>query len=181
MRLLQQRYGLTLLTEHSLTVRLRIGKWYAKNLLVIEPGFNAHLERWNSEDNECTATFTCFDDYPYPPYRRNKEQLEEYVVRRFGSMIIEGKRRSRQLALSSASKGIPLTHPIVKKDKKDYPSLSDSYKDSYLLHLSKQDLQNANANLIFLRDSSARIRPEKIKPTSSYTSDDFQIRVGKWQ
>lgn len=165
------------MTEHSITVRLKIAKWYAKNLLVIEPGFNAHLELWNREDNECTATFTCFDDYPYPLYRRTKEQLEEYVVRRFGSMIIEGKRKSRQLALSSASKGVPLKHPIVLMDKKDYPSLQDNFREEYLLPLSKMQLSEANS----LLKSGRRIRPDSVKKTSGYESDVYNVRIGKWQ
>ena len=167
------------MTEHSITVRLRIAKWYAKNLLVIEPGFNAHLEKWNKEDNECTATFTCFDDYPYPLYRRTKEELEEYVVRRFGSMIIEGKRRSRQLALTAASKGVPLKHPIVLMDKKDYPSLQDNFREEYLLPLSKMQLIEANGTLV--QTKGMRIKPDNIKKTSGYESDVYNVRIGKWQ
>ena len=177
MQLLQQHSGQTHLTEHSITVRLRIAKWYAKNLLVIEPGFNAHLGGWNDEDNECTATFTCFDSYPYPPYRRTKEDLEEYVVRRFGSMIIESKRRGRNLDLSSASKGVPLKHPLVLMDKKDYPSLQDNFSEEYILPLTKVQLIEANS----LLKKGRRIRPDNIKKTSGYESDVYNVRMGKWQ
>jgi hypothetical protein len=176
MQLLQHHYGLTLLTEHSISVRLKIAKWYAKNLLVIEPGFNAHLEKWNKEDNECTATFTCFDDYPYPLYRRTKEQLEEYVIRRFGSMIIESRRKPSKLVLSSASKGIPLKHPLVLKDKKDYPSMQDNFSEEYILPLTRLQLTEANS----LLGSGYRIKPDNIKKTSGYESDVYNLRMGKW-
>jgi len=166
------------MTEHSITVRLKIAKWYAKNLLVIEPGFNAHLEKWNAENNECTATFTCFDDYPYPLYRRTKEQLEEYVVRRFGSMIIESRRKPVKLDLQSASKGIPLKHPLVLIDKKDYPSLQDNFKEEYYLPLSKAQLTEANS---MLGEKSNRIIPDHIKKRSGYESDTRMVRIGKWQ
>ena len=170
------------MTEHSITVRLRIAKWYAKNLLVIEPGFNAHLGGWNREDNECTATFTCFDNYPYPPYRRTKEDLEEYVVRRFGSMIIESKRRGRNLDLSSASKGVPLKHPLVLMDKKDYPSMQDNFSEEYLLPLTKEQLIEANSVLVDDNNIyGRRIKADKIKKTSGYESDIHMVRIGKWQ
>jgi hypothetical protein len=164
------------MAEHSITVRLKIAKWYAKNLLVIEPGFNAHLEKWNKEDNECTATFTCFDDYPYPLYRRTKEQLEEYVIRRFGSMIIEDRRKPSKLVLSSASKGIPLKHPLVLIDKNDYPSYQDNFSEEYILPLTKIQLREANS----LLKKGRRITPEEIKKTSGYESDIYRVRMGKW-
>ena len=165
------------MTEHSITVRLKIAKWYAKNLLVIEPGFNAHLEKWNREDNECTATFTCFDDYPYPVYRRTKEQLEEYIIRKFGSMIIEDRRKPVKLELASASKGIPLKHPHVLMDKKDYPSLQDNYSEEYILPLTRTRLQEANS----LLPKGKRITADNIKRTSGYESDIYNLRIGKWQ
>lgn len=166
------------MTEHSKTVRLRIAKWYAKNLLKIEPGFNVHLafDSKIPEQNECTATFTCFDDYPYFPYRKTKEDLEEYIVRRFGSMILEDRKRSRLLDLSSASKGVPLKHPIARLDKKDYPSYSDNYKEEYILDLTKEQLLEANGTL-----GRARLKVDKVKPTSSYESDIYKLRIGKWQ
>lgn len=166
------------MTEHSKTVRLRIGKWYAKNLLTIEPGFNAHFEKWNEENNECTVTFTCFDDYPYPPYRKTKEDLEEYIVRRFGSMIIDDLRKPRHLELSQASKGIPLKHPFIKIDKKDFPSYADNYDSEYILQLTKQQLLEANSTF---RRGSMRIKADRVKPTSSYNSDIYELRIGQWQ
>ena len=93
------------MTEISKTVRLRIAQWYAKNLLVIEPGYNVHLEKWNKEKNECTATFTCFSDYPITNLRKTKEDLEEYIVRRFGAMIMQDKRKPSNLDTAACPQG----------------------------------------------------------------------------
>jgi hypothetical protein len=177
MQLLQQRYGLTHLTEISKTVRLRIAQWYAKNLLVIEPGYNVHLEKWNKEKNECTATFTCFSDYPITNFRKTKEDLEEYIVRRFGAMILEDKRKPSNLSTAAASKGVPLTHPLLKQDKKDYPSFSDNYSEEYILPLTKAQLREANGTL----PRTMRIKTDNIKKTSGYESDIYNLRMGKWQ
>lgn len=178
MRLLQQHYGPMLLTEISKTVRLRIGKWYAKNLLAIEPGFNVHLEKWNEQQNECTMTITCFDDYPFPKYRRTKEDLESYLVRKFGSMIIDDLRKPRNLELTQASKGIPLTHPLVKEDKKDYPSMQDNFSEEYFLLLTKKELAEANGTM---PESAIRLKPDHIKKRSGYESDTYNLRIGIWR
>jgi hypothetical protein len=161
----------------SKTVRLRIGKWYAKNLLVIEPGFNVHLEHWNEQDNECTMTITCFDDYPFPKYRRTKEDLESYLIRKFGSMIIDDLRKPRNLELTQASKGLPLTHPLVKQDKKDFPSLQDNFSEEYVLPLTRQSLTEAQNSL----SKGERIKPDNIKKRSGYESDTYNLRMGIWR
>lgn len=152
-------------------------------MLQIEQGYNAHFD-WKNKDepNECTMTLTCFDDYPYPPYRRTKDDLESYLVRKFGAMIIEDKRKSPWLDLSSASKGLPLTHPIVLKDKKDYPSLNSSFKEEYYLPLTKSQLLEANSTFISFPDQgSERIKPDHIKKRSSYESDIYRLRMGIWR
>jgi hypothetical protein len=164
------------MTEISKTVRLRIAKWYAKNMLQIEPGFNVHLEKWNQEDNECTMTITCFDDYPFPQFRRDKDDLESYLVRKFGSMIIEDKRKPTNMDLSASSKGLPLTHPVIRHDKKEFPSLADSYDEEYILEITKPQLLEANGTL-----GRGRLKPDTIKQTSSYTPDICRLRMGKWQ
>jgi hypothetical protein len=164
------------MTEHSKTVRLRIAQWYAKNLLVIEPGYNVHLEKWNKEKNECTMTVTCFDDYPMPQFRRTKEDLEEYIVKKFGAMILKDLRRPNNFHLDSASKGIPLKHPLIKQDKKDYPSFQDNFKEEYMLELTKNQLQEANGTL----GSTNRLTADKIKQTSGYESDIYRLRMGTW-
>lgn len=165
------------MTEQSKTVRLRIGKWYAKNLLALDAGYNAEFSHWNEENNECTVTFTCFDEYPDPRFRHTKDELEEWIVRRFGAMILEDRRKPTKLDLSAASKGIPLAHPIIKHDKKDYPSLADSFKEEYIISLTKAQLQEANSTLL---PKSNRLRADKVKPTDSYASDIYQLRVGIW-
>ena len=173
--------GRIFLTEYSKTVKLKIAKWYAKNMLQIEHGYNAHFDWKNKDDpNECTMTLTCFDDYPYPPFRRNKEELESYLIRKFGSMIIEDKRRSPWLDLTSASKGLPLTHPIVLKDKKDYPSQQDNFDEEYLLPLTRKQLIEANSTLADLSDSDNRLKANHIKKRSGYESDIYNLRMGTW-
>lgn len=165
------------MTEHSKTVRLKIAKWYAKNLLTIESGFNAHLEKWNKENNECIMTLTCFDDYPFPKMRKTKEDLESYLVRKFGSMIIEDKRKPSNMDLSTSSKGIPLTHPILKADKKDYPSFADNFKEEYYLPLTKKQMLEANGTLT----PASRLKADHIKKHSSYESDIYNLRIGIWR
>lgn len=169
------------MTEISKTVRLRIAKWYVKNILQIEQGFNAHFE-WPPKypPNECLMTITCFDDYPYPLYRKNKDDLESYLIRKFGSMIIEDKRKPKNLEVSAASKGIPLTHPVLKQDKKDYPSYANNFESEYYLPLTKAQLLEANSTLS-KRLTSDRIKPDHIKKTSGYESDVYNLRIGKWQ
>lgn len=165
------------MTEISKTVRLRIAQWYAKNLLIIEPGYNVHLEKWNKERNECTATFTCFSDYPIAKFRKTKEDLEEYIVRRFGSMILEDKRKPSNLDPSVASKGIPLTHPLLKQDKKDYPSFADNFSEEYTLPLTRIQLIEANS----LLSKGMGIKADNIKKTSGYESDVYNLRMGVWR
>lgn len=167
------------MTEQSKTVRLRIGKWYAKNLLHIDAGFNAEFSKWNVEGNECTVTFTCFDDYPDSRFRRTKEDLEEWVIKRFGSMILEDKRKPRSLDLSAAAKGLPLTHPIVKKDRKDFPSLQTNFDEEYYLPLTKEQLIEANSTLA--ASTGTRIKPDNVKKTYGYESDVYNLRMGTWR
>ena len=171
------------MTEHSKTVRLKIAKWYAKNMLQIEQGYNAHFDWKNKDDpNECTMTLTCFDDYPYPPFRRTKDDLESYIVRKFGSMILEDKRKPMKLDLCAASKGIPLTHPILKQDKKDYPSLQDNFDEEYYLPLSQAQLLEANSTLLHdLSVKGKRLKAEHIKKSSGYESDIHYLRMGTWR
>lgn len=165
------------MTEYSKTVRLRIGKWYAKNLLALDAGYNAEFSHWNAEQNECTVTFTCFDDYPDPRFRHNKDDLLEWVIKRFGSMILEDQRKPRQMDLSAASRGMPLSHPLIKNDKRSNPSMADSFKEEYTLSLTKDQLQEANSTLV----KNNRLRADRVKPTSSYTSDIYQLRMGVWR
>ncbi len=164
------------MTEQSKTVRLRIAKWYCKNLLTLDAGYNAEFTNWNDEGNEVTATFTCFDDYPDPRFRHNKDELQQWVIKRFGSMIIEDRRKARHLNLSAASRGIPLNHPFIKKDKRSNPSMADSFRDEYILSLTKPQLQEANSTL----PKDNRLRADKVKQTSGYESDLYQLRVGIW-
>lgn len=147
-------------------------------MLTIEHGYNAHFDWKNKSDpNECTMTLTCFDDYPYPPYRRTKDDLESYLVRKFGSMIMEDRRRPSTLRLESASHGIPLTHPILLKDKKDYPSLQDNFDEEYYLPLTKGQLREANSTL----SKGIRITADNIKKISGYESDMYNLRMGTWR
>lgn len=164
------------LTELSKTVRLKIGKWYAKNLLTLDAGYNAEFSHWNAEDNECTVAFTCFDDYPDPRFRHNKDDLETWIIRRFGAMILEDKRKPRNIDLSAASRGMPLRHPLIKKDKRDNPSMADSFKEEYTLSLTKDQLREANSTLV----KNNRLRADKVKQSSGYASDIYQLRIGVW-
>lgn len=149
-------------------------------MLQVESGFNAHFE-WpeNFPDNECLMTLTCFDDYPYAPLRKDRDDLESYIVRKFGSMIVEGRRKPSKLELSSASKGIPLSHPILKQDKKDYPSFQDNFREEYLLPLTKEQLLEANSTLN--EKSATKIKVDNIKKRSGYESDIYNLRVGVWR
>lgn len=121
-------------------------------------------------------TLTCFDDYPDSRYRHNKDDLFEYLIKKFGNMIIDDLRKPRNLELSQAARGMPLRHPLIKKDKRDNPSLVDSFKEEYILSLTKNQLQEANSTL----DKDNRLRADKVKPTSSYLSDLYELRVGIW-
>lgn len=149
-------------------------------MLQIEAGYNAHFD-WKEKDepNTCTMTLTCFDDYPYPPYRRTREDLESYLIRKFGSMIIEDKRKPGCLDLRTASKGLPLSHPIVLKDKKDYPSLNSNYEEEYYLPLTRDQLLEANSTLNMLTNGK-RLKAEFVKKRSGYESDMYNLRMGTW-
>ena len=136
-----------------------------------------HLEKWNKEKNECTATITCFDDYPFPTYRKTREELEEYVIKKFGSMILQDKRKPSNLDTAAACKGLPLQHPLVKQDKKDYPSYQDNFSEEYVLPLTRKQLIEANSTLT----SDKRIKADSIKKISGYESDIYKLRMGKWQ
>ena len=166
------------MTELSKTVRLRIGMWYAKNMLQLEQGYNAEFSHWDKQNNECTMTITCFDDYPDPRFRKNKDDLQSYLVRKFGSMIIKDARKPSALQLTMAAKGLPLTHPLLKQDKKDYPSFQDNFKEEYILDLTKAQMREANSTL---NNNEGRLKPEKIKQTSDYVSDIYQLRMGIWR
>jgi hypothetical protein len=91
-------------------------------------------------------------------------------------MIIEDKRRPKSLVLDATSKGIPLKHPLVLKDKKDYPSLQDNFSEEYYLPLTRTQLQEANGTL----RNNQRIKADNIKKTSGYESDIYNLRMGKW-
>jgi len=90
-------------------------------------------------------------------------------------MIIEDKRKPRQIDLSASSKELPLTHPHVRADKKDYPSLQDSFDEEYMLDMTKEQLLEANSTL-----GRGRLKPDTYIATSSYTADGCRLRMGKW-
>jgi hypothetical protein len=145
-------------------------------LLTLDAGYNAEFSNWNPDGNECTCTFTCFDDYPDPRFRHNKDELFEWVIKRFGAMILEDKRKPRHMDLSAAARGMPLRHPLIKKDKRDNPSMADSFREEYILEMTKKQLEEANSTLVH----STRLIADKVKPTSSYASDIYQLRMGIW-
>lgn len=147
-------------------------------MLQIEPGFNVHLafDKKCQEGNEAILTITCFDDYPFPQYRKTKDDLESYVVRKFGSMILQDRRKPSNLDLSSSCKGIPLKHPMARKDRKEFPSYQDNFNEEYYLPLTKEQLREANSTLV----TNQRILPDHIKKISGYESDMYVLRMGKW-
>ena len=54
--------------------------------------------------------------------------------------------------------------------------MADSFKEEYTLDLTKAQLQEANSTLV----NNNRLRADKVKQTSSYASDIYQLRMGIW-
>lgn len=163
--------------SYQFPCRLRINKWYAKNLLKIRVGFNAHLTNWNKEGTECDAIFYCFDEFDRKQWNRTKEDLEEYVISHFGANIISDNIQTKLDFSQGKPFNTPVeTNPFLKAFME--PSARDNYKSSYDIEITKQQLEGINADV--RQFYPAEYKDKKVTPIRELANGNYKLRIGQW-
>jgi hypothetical protein len=172
------------MAKHSFKVNLKVNHWFIKNLFKVDRGYSVEFFNWNSTGDECTAVFMCTSGINAPDISLNhtQEDLEEYVIKKFGGNIIKENVPVPNKVMNLKDNHIVATtvdtNPALKLLE---PSERTSYKDYYDLVVSKNDLQEMNRTLhLFKNSHTCRILPFKVKQTSSFEADPIILRIGKW-
>lgn len=158
------------------TVRLKISRYYIAHLYTPEKGYDVDFFDWDPTGKECTAVFRCSDDYIDRRQNHSKEDLEEYVIKKFGANIIKDKTPNKLNVKDNF-----LINTVVENNPalKLLPaSTRTSYKSHYDLDLTKVELQNANFHL---KELDKSLRDTAIKPFKTKGNGDINtVRIGTW-
>jgi len=138
---------------------------HLRNYISQEIGYNVDFT-FNYDNDEVRATFTCSDDYADPRLNHNSEDLEAYIIRRYGAFLVkENLSKPSNFAMDMKKIGEVLTNPALQK--------RDNYQDEYEKIIGNDawlEIKKAIPGITF---------DERI-PTSSYTKDAYKIRMGLW-
>lgn len=134
-----------------------------------EIGYNVDFQ-FDYNKDEVRATFSCSDDYADITLCHNGDDLEEYIIRRYGAFIIkEDIPNPKNFNISMKKVAEILTNPILRQS----GSHRDSYKEEYDKLLSKQQWLQLKADCLGI-DYDVSISP------TGYESDLYKIRLGLW-
>ncbi|HYK46579.1 MAG TPA: hypothetical protein VEV83_15490 [Parafilimonas sp.] len=156
-------------------VRLKINRFYVAQAFNPVKGYDVEFYDWNYNGTECTASFVCSDDYSNPIERHTKEDMEEYVISKFGANIIKdwSAREDKNLAGNNT----PINNPLLDRYRKD------TYKSYYDLLVSKEQLEETSRALSHVLPALKGVRhisPFKVVSNSSYKPDNYVVRIGQW-
>jgi len=141
---------------------------HLRNYIAQEIGYNVDFV-FDYGADEVRATFSCSDDYAEPTLRHNGDDLEEYIIRRYGAFLIkENQPRPKNFAMDMKKIGEVLLNPQqrLKADR-------DSYKDEYTKILTKPEWEQLKLDIPDVGYEQRVIR-------SGYQSDSYKIRLGVW-
>ena len=138
---------------------------HIRKYITQEIGYNVEFQ-FDYNVDEVRATFSCSDDYADIKLCHNADDLEEYIVRRYGAFIIkENLSAPKNFDMSMKKIAEVLTNPQLKH--------RDNYQDEYTKILTRPEYFQLKADC---KD----IGYDKIVSTSSYSPDTVQIRLGIW-
>lgn len=137
---------------------------HIRKYITQEIGYNVDFT-FDYNKDEVTATFTCSDDYADPHICHNREDLEEYIIRRYGAFLLKQNLSTpKNFAMDMKKIGEALTNPMLKG--------RDNYQDEYTKIVSNEEYRR-------LRELGFKY--EKELKTSSYTKNVYEYRIGLWQ
>lgn len=152
------------LSKWNYKIRLRINRFYVSQAYNPVKGYDVEFYDWNFNGTECTASFVCSDDYSNPLENHTKEDMEEYVISKFGANIIKDLSSAKE-DKNLAGNNTPINNPLLDRYKRD------TYKSYYDLLVSKDELH---------QQAGSGIKPFKVIPNLSYKPDDYIVRIGQW-
>lgn len=162
------------------SVRLKISRYYIAHLYNPEKGYDVDFYDWDPTGSECTAVFRCSDNFIDRRQNHTKEDLEEYVIKKFGAnIILDNMANSKLNSIFDVKKNL-LINTVVENNPalKLLPtSKRTSYKSTYDLNLTKPELQNVNFHL---KELDKSLRDEVIKPIKVKDDNINMVRIGTW-
>lgn len=139
---------------------------HLRNYIAQEIGYNVDFQ-FDYNVDEVRATFSCSDDYADPNLCHNADDLEEYIIRRYGAFLIkEGIPNPNNFSMDMKKIVEILTNPKLQG--------RDDYQEERIDILSKSEW-------LQLKQDCKGIKFDKRIHTKGYKPDSYQIRTGLWQ
>lgn len=136
---------------------------HLRNYITQEVGYNVDFT-FNYDKDEVRATFTCSDDFADPRLRHNNEDLEEYIIKRYGAFLIKDNiPKPTNFPMNMKKIGEAITNPSLQR--------RDNYQDEYTKVVASDEWEQLKA---------LGFKHEKRLQTSSYTKDAYEYRIGLW-
>lgn len=149
---------------YSRTVTMCKAK-HLRNYISQEVGYNVDFT-FDYNKDEVHATFTCSDDFADPRLRHNNEDLEEYIIKRYGAFLIrEDQPKPNNFAMDMKKIVEVLTNPKLEH--------RDDYQEERIDILSKP-------KWLQLKQDCKGVKFDKRIHTKGYKPDSYQIRMGLW-
>lgn len=140
---------------------------HIRNYIAQEIGYNVEFQ-FDYNQDLVRAVFSCSDDYADQSLCHNADDLNEYIVRRYGAFIFkENVAPPKNFPMDMKKIGEILTNPGLKGTHKD------SYQDEYDKIIGDQTWQELKKNI-------PDITFDERIPTTSYTKDAYKVRFGIW-
>jgi hypothetical protein len=138
---------------------------HLRNYISQEIGYNVDFQ-FDYDKDEVRATFSCSDDYADIRICHNADDLEAYIIRRYGAFLIkEGIPNPKNFSMDMKKICEVLTNPQLNN--------RDNYQEEYPKILSSEEWTQLKADCPNI-DFENRIQ------NASYKKDEYQIRLGLW-
>lgn len=138
---------------------------HLRNYIAQEIGYNVDFQFDYGKD-EVRATFSCSDDYADPRICHNADDLETYIIRRYGAFLIKDNiPKPKNFAMDMKKICEVTTNPMLQR--------RDNYQDEYEKVLTKPEWEQLKKNIPDVQYSNKEI-------SYGYYPDNFRIRLGLW-
>jgi hypothetical protein len=138
---------------------------HLRNYISQEIGYNVDFQ-FDYNADEVRATFSCSDDYADPRICHNADDLEEYIIRRYGAFLVkENLPTPKNYAMDMKKIVEVTTNPKLAK--------RDNYQDFYYKELDKPAWEQLKADI-------PEVRFEDRVLNSSWQPEKYRIRLGLW-
>lgn len=140
-----------------------------------------HMYNWNKSGTECDCMFYCSDDFMDPVERKTLEDMDYFIVTKFGQYIIKENITPQKAAknmrfyddyqINSIVDGNPALNRLMPGSQKT------SYKRDYPLVVDRKQLNNINQSL---RDQFHKLMDDKKIDAKKVAPGKYEVRVGQW-